>query len=349
MSKADFIQQWQVEGTVLSPVHIGSGESLDPFRIVQRGDTVHEFDLSQVLADANPNDRGDLEKRLAEKTVNPDEVLKLLRSMVKENHYLRGRSFKLAPSSQLKTGMSGQEIKLFSYNTLTGQRIIPGSSLKGAMRTGIVAERAKGKQIQTQDNQRFQQAAMGYYSIPEDPFGEWFFHDTVVDTKSVIIAVKTHHMNGKPTPPIPDLFETIPEGTYFTAFISHRRKDKTKGRFNLNDFLRAVNNNTKRAFDLTYPESSEEEEFQPESFPDETFNYEGEIYAMIEESETNKDQCVVRLGRFSGFLAMTVEEQRKLEKRGGGWLYGKEANPLTRVLTSDGWPFGFVKLKFTEI
>ena len=345
------LQQWEVEGTIISPLHIGSGESLDPFRIVQRGDMVYEFDLSMVLNEAHPDDRSELERTLSQPEVNPDFVVKKLREIVKEKHFIPGRSYKLASNVQIKEDMSGEDIMLFSYNTLTGERIVPGSSLKGALRTGMIADREprdfrpSGSPIQRA--QGLEKAAMRYNKIDEDPFGEWYVSDAVIDADFFLGGVSTHHRLGTMTPPIPNIFEMAQynyEKPAFNVIFNHRKRKRARGRFNLNEWLKAVNKNTQRAFDEAYPYDKD----PPGSFPIGTADNQEKIYDKIEACQDSSDSCVVRLGRFSGYLAMTVENQRSLQKRTRGWLRGKQADPLTRVLTSDGWPMGFVKLKFNR-
>ncbi len=355
MSKCDFIQQWEVEGTVLSPLHIGCGESLDPFKCMYdpENNELCEYDLSAAFRDADEITRKQIENRLNNpiiSTENANEVLMLMSDLPWHNHILQRYSIMEDLQGKFKEDwvktIANHNINLFAHNTLTGERIIPGSSLKGALRTGLVAGKAKGRRFDfsqcrndIQKAQALEKQSLGYSRIEEDPFGEWFFADAVVDDDSFLYKMKTFHLRDKMTPPIVDIFEVILEDyeePAFTTTVNHRFREKAKGKFQLKQLIEAVNKNTERAFDEAYDNDLISE-------------YKDDIKTEIESCKRNTDSCIVRMGRFSGYLAMTIEDQRILSRRKAGLRYGKDANPLTRVLTSDGWPLGFVKLKFTPI
>lgn len=123
----------------LTPIHIGTGESLDPFSYVIRGDELHYIDLN-AWVEAHPDPAG-LAKKLsgelhavkAHIAENIDlERFSLSTAKVLSREVLDEYRLKLKdPRNQLKIAPA---LKNIAAHTL----LIPGSSLKGAIRTAVI-------------------------------------------------------------------------------------------------------------------------------------------------------------------------------------------------------------------
>ncbi len=372
-----FEGRWKINGTVLSPVHIGCDEQLDPFSIAYDKGKLIEFDLGKAVASAHENTRMTLRTRLdgtLSTAEQVDEIRKLILAETPWREFVR-KEFLLSADVEESFGQNGKwfisktrqaAIQLTAHNTLTGNRIIPGSSLKGALRTAVLSTRAKPEHVvqmsgnQRQDDreyERFQKQALGYASIETDPFGEWKVSDCSVAAKflSVIDTPELHRRGvNKESMAFTDLVEVLDSadaGPHFEGTLSVARRSIIMPLpVTLPEILDSVKRNTRRAFEDAYEKSP-----LPMSFPETAKEDLEGIREWMDATASQELSCVVRLGRFGGFLNMTVEHQRYLRafkyrdevKREA--LSGARANPTLRALTRDGLPFGFVKLEFEEL
>lgn len=372
-----FENRWKIKGTVLSPVHIGCDEQLDPFSIAYEEGKLIEFDLGKAVASAHENTRTTLRTRLdgtLSKAEQVDEIRKLILAEIPWREFVR-KEYLLSYEVENSFGQNGKwfisktrqaAIQLTAHNTLTGERIIPGSSLKGALRSAVLSARAKpeltvrmsgNQRDDDREYERFQKQALGYSSIETDPFGEWKVSDCRVAAKflSVIDTPELHRRGiNKESMAFTDLTEVLDSaeaGPHFEGTLSvARRLDKLRTPVTLHELLQSIRKNTRRAFVEAYEKAP-----LPMSFPESAKEDLEGIREWMDTTESQDLSCVVRLGRFGGFLNMTVEHQRYLRafkyrgevKREA--LSGTRANPTLRALTRDGLPFGFVKLEFEEL
>ena len=119
--------------TVLSPLHIGSGSKLTPVDIYPTEDRVYVLDVERLFND------------LQKLGVDLEEILALLRSPPGEHYVWKGyiEEYHLNPSDYAlyslpvfdKPGKTSVQINEFIKSN--GRLYIPGSSLKGAIRTGV--------------------------------------------------------------------------------------------------------------------------------------------------------------------------------------------------------------------
>lgn len=372
-----FDGRWKIKGTVLTPVHIGCDTLLDPFSIAYEKGRLFEFDLGKAVGAAHENTKQSLRTRLAGALNTAEQVDEVRRLMLAETPWRDFiiKEFLLTDEVEASFGRNGERfiartrqagIQLTAHNSLTGERIIPGSSLKGALRTAVLSARAQANvTVRMSGNQReddreydrFQKQVLGYSSIQTDPFGEWKVTDCRIAPKfQSVIDIPELHRRGLNKDPMAftDLIEVLDsgeEGPHFEGTLSVvRRSERLPSPVALPELLKAVKMNTRRVFVDAYERTP-----LPMSFPESASEDLAGIREWMDATESQELACVVRLGRFGGFLNMTVEHQRYLKafkyrgevKREA--LNGKGANPTLRPLTRDGLPFGFVKLEFEEL
>jgi CRISPR-associated protein Csm5 len=149
--------------TPLSPIHIGTGASYEPTNYVIEGDTLHEFDTGGVAEGLAARDREELRSIVDRR---PDEAM--LRLVQK---FFHDRRRVLAPLAlhriPVQSGVAalyrervGQiaqqeargrrvinqlEIACTAYNPVTRLPILPGSSVKGAIRTALLDQLNAGR------------------------------------------------------------------------------------------------------------------------------------------------------------------------------------------------------------
>jgi CRISPR-associated protein Csm5 len=148
-----FLETHELVISTLSPVHIGCGEDYEPTNYVIEGDKLYAFDPARLLARLEQRQREELSRALDER--NP--------VLAAQRFFFRHRALAIAIASHLapvalaaarhyatRVGQvanreqnGGQvinklEIARTAFNPVSGLPILPGSSLKGAMRTAVL-------------------------------------------------------------------------------------------------------------------------------------------------------------------------------------------------------------------
>ncbi len=183
-----FLQEHQLKITTLAPVHIGCGEDYTPTDYVIDDKTLFAFD-STAINDALPENARNQLKSLVSGN-RQDDVLKQIQRlfhehreslMTKANHYLSVASG-VADLYEQRIGQTAKReddgkrvinqlhIERTFYNPTNQRPVIPGSSLKGAIRTALLNEVNKG-QPADQKNEKLQEHLFKYQmgKLERDP------------------------------------------------------------------------------------------------------------------------------------------------------------------------------------
>lgn len=128
--------------TPLTPVHVGSGELLEPYAYALRGDTVHALSLTRLIDTLKPIERERYLKALERGPLDArDEVHTLLRSYAPETLSTwtaqASPGFRRYASSRLEARTAKLGVRLLP-RTPPGA-YLPGSSLKGALRSALLS------------------------------------------------------------------------------------------------------------------------------------------------------------------------------------------------------------------
>lgn len=163
--------------SVLSPIHIGTGEEIEPFDYVIKDHTFHRVDLSGFLTNLTDkqrevfdrlNDRGEINglRRFIADTIDLDEftIYKAGVSATVESLY----------NAKLNDVNNQLLVNPFMHSNVDYRPYIPGSSLKGALRTAIISELAKDTTFDKRDMKVFERyfegMALSYRDAKDDPF-----------------------------------------------------------------------------------------------------------------------------------------------------------------------------------
>lgn len=174
--------------STLSPVHVGCGEDYDPTRYVIEDDTLYEFEPGAALAALTTQDR--------------DQLLKIVSSPANDRMLQQVQAFfyhrrqalistasrrvpvgpKMVAFYQKRVGKTVQvegdgsqllnrlEIERTFFNPANGVPVLPGSSLKGAMRTALLDAINAGQPLPGQENNlAMQQRLFQYREFEQDP------------------------------------------------------------------------------------------------------------------------------------------------------------------------------------
>jgi CRISPR-associated protein Csm5 len=179
--------------TPLSPVHIGTGGSYEPTNYVIENDTLHEFDIGEVVEILSKSDTGPLRKAVDQP---PNEAMiksvqrfffdrrSLLIARARHRHSIpvlegvaalyRDRVGQMAQHEQGGEHVINRlEIDRTACNPVTRLPVLFGSSLKGAIRTALLNRENNGQPLQEvadpktnapqkEDNKRLQQRLFAF-------------------------------------------------------------------------------------------------------------------------------------------------------------------------------------------
>ena len=181
----DFLSFCRLDFTPLAPVHIGCGEDMDPTSYVLDADALYEFSPGALAAVLDEADR----KRLLGLVdgARDESALTGVRSFLFERR--KGlvayslRTVRAAPGVQeLYEGrirnmpqadsktINQLEIERNSSHPETCAPILPGSSLKGAIRTALLNQENEGRgRRDNEKSQDLQQRLFGYRRFEKDP------------------------------------------------------------------------------------------------------------------------------------------------------------------------------------
>ncbi len=135
---------YRFRATPLTPIHIGDGNSLAPEDYLIEGDHLIQFNRAATLRDMKPETRRQLEERLDRNDFQAAQEI-LRKSVQARHHRCRiqiGAESKAdllkAVGNPLDPVVRQRAVQGFVRNPLTGQPYLPGSALKGAIRTAVV-------------------------------------------------------------------------------------------------------------------------------------------------------------------------------------------------------------------
>ncbi|MDD5462173.1 MAG: RAMP superfamily CRISPR-associated protein [Methylococcales bacterium] len=171
-----FLNHYTLKYTPLSPLHIGADESYEPgnYVIDDEGGALYSFDSQAALAGLTDSDKRQL---LGIVNGKPDDSMLTKVQAFLHNHREKLLAFAMPPvptasgitslyekrigktaqhEGQGKRVINKLEIERTSYNPVNGKPFLPGSSIKGAIRTALLDGINNGKNS-SERNQQLQQ------------------------------------------------------------------------------------------------------------------------------------------------------------------------------------------------
>ncbi|MBL8252442.1 MAG: CRISPR-associated protein Csm5, partial [Candidatus Competibacter sp.] len=228
----NFLESRRLLISTLSPVHVGCGEDYDPTRYVIEDDTLYEFEPGAALAALNPQDREQLLKIVS--GPSNDRMLQQVQAFFYHRRQAliatTSRRVPVGPKMvafyQKRVGKTVQtegdgsqllnrlEIERTFFNPANGVPVLPGSSLKGAMRTALLdavndgqplleEEKLLAQKGKEEANRRLQKRLFQYREFEQDPMrlvqlGDAVFQDGEGAGSELRFAVNRRRKPPKP-------------------------------------------------------------------------------------------------------------------------------------------------------
>ena len=328
----------------LTPVHIGNGEVLSPYGdYIKSGDYIYILDytrLEEFIRDAENSNK------------IIDEFVEIINKQASSNKSVRytikdffiNNDLKVENFSSVKVKIIGKVNNEEISQTLktTNRPIIPGSTIKGAIRTALLYNHLK------EDGYKLNKMKKGY--IGGDIFGKYgddkmkYLHvsdSSPLDPESVVI-LNTHRWNLKnKKTTIPITREAINSGNEISIHINLKAK-KINSRLNYlkesneNMIFKMVNqysrDNLKKEIDILKSNNKGK--------LDNLISIYNDIFNEIEKSEKSADTMIFRVGAgktyFDNTVANLFSDKDLKEVREEAELGDGSPFPVTRTMVTDG-------------
>jgi CRISPR-associated protein Csm5 len=125
----------------LTPIHIGTGEKIAPEEYLLDGNRLVQFSTAAVLQDMSPQQKRDLQRLLDNNQFTKAQAV-IRHACVPERHSLSSCAVGATSYHELNNILQRPErsceVHPFVRNPGNGRPYVPGSSLKGAIRTAVI-------------------------------------------------------------------------------------------------------------------------------------------------------------------------------------------------------------------
>lgn len=343
---------------ILSPVHVGCDEVYEPagFIVNEQAQTLETFDPLDFFKSLDDRTRAQYASICAKGTI--ESIIELYKFMRTQSftgatvHLSKGfvKHYKdcLSKTSRdFQKEMNQFSIARTSFNPISQKPYLPGTAIKGALRTAYLNEAAKKEKITLDRRDRkksevMEKGLLHYKNIENDPFRLLKvsdFHPIGQYRKKIVYAVnekKRVESKFKAKGPY-QIMEIIEPGAFFVGRIQVITPQNT-------EVIRAplTEPGVFQSAALFYKKEKQREDAELKTS--------GLTPLMTENA---KDACLLRLGRHSGAESLTVEGYRdiKIMKQRGEksfsdkattfWLASDAASGYHK---SDLMPFGWVEM-----
>jgi len=327
---------YQFQLTPLTPIHIGTGEGLEPFEYVVAGNTLYRFTLDDFVLTLAREEQArfvDLVGRSVPATrrfvaEHVGEAVEAARFTATVSTAARALY-----DGRMEGGAAHPEVA--ACIRTSDQAYVPGSSLKGALRTALLYH-AMEKDNPERDARKLEGATFGFehWRVQQDPFRAFKVGDgepLAERTRVRAVAVNTQR-GGQWSEDVAVLVETVPGvvSDNVTAVSEHAVTfDESFYRYHERAFRLDPGAVLAACRDFYHKHLAEEHAFV-QGLPATAAAYES-LAGRAEELPDNA--CLVRLAWGSGRDATTV-------------AYGLRGSrsPASRRLTADGFPLGWAEL-----
>ncbi len=365
----------------LTPIHIGCNEVFQPteFVIDSIKNELLYFSLFDLISILNERERQELEKISEEK--NAQALVKLYRfyaerikdkiqklpnvKRIKIPYELAKRYeevLRLNNLNEIIRNFNNFEIKRTYFNPYSEQPIIPGSSLKGAIRTAYLEallSNQKENIIDINEKERnlnklaadLEKKLLNYSSADKDPFKNLKISDltpTGIVNTEIMYEVNIRKSGDKSSRPRLSLpIEVIPAGVYFIGEMDFIYADNNNNKLELHEMNKLELSILLEGLDTHYKPIFEDEMklaknlgFQEIKLPDE--------YQRLSKAKT---AFLIKIGKHSGAEAVTIKGVRKIPVKLPGNKKEYRDSPTTIWLASPSkrdiskaYPFGWALL-----
>jgi len=341
--------KYSLKCEILSPLHIGTGEGIEPFYYIIKEHKFYKISLDNFLFELPSDDRTAFERLIDEGRLN--KIRKFIGEKVNVGAYSI-YSTDVTPeveeiyNSKLDDIQNQLLINPFVRTAGRNRPYVPGSSIKGAIRTALINQIAQNSNLPKPQSYReefeFESKVLGCTDAKNDPFRGIKIRDGILPSDSTIITKVKNVTKDRSGNLSPNNIQLICEITY--SMISKRpvvfevelifddnlfSTNYLSGDFIIEDIKEACN-----GFYLDKLQA-EHDKFYKNSI------ISSSSMALLNE-EIEDNAFLLRIGRFSGVESVTIDNYRNPRPPGKG-IWGKSRN-----LAEMKYPMGWIKIEISQ-
>lgn len=353
------MENFKLSIQILSPLHIGTETDLSPFDYVIKNKKLHFFKLEKLI---NNLDQKDIEQYY--KFIDQSNVLGLRNFILRNFDENKDSIYSIPVTDKVVSKYDNTIndlrnqllISPFIHHPLTYRRFLPGSSIKGAIRTAVVDYYAhqKIKPIAPYDNRKskyFEPRALSFLSrnenkinINHDPFRCIKISDVEVPQNSTIIGEILNARRKKNKSEIETISIQMIKEVLSSLLQECDIQLDSELLIENNGKIKSYFQNNSLYFDHTTIIESCKSFYSIELEREIKF-YQGsfveQFLQKIKDVKLNQNEFLLRLGRYSGVYAVTVNDFRNPTGRRG--KFGTSRN-----LFEGKYPLGWLKCKLVQ-
>lgn len=346
-----------------SPIHIGCDEVYEPagFALDERKRQMIVFDTLSFISHLGDADKAKFAQICAKGTiVSILEIYKFMQDKAAEGHtldvgddfiehYRQTLSLPLNNEKNIQQNLNNFVIPRTAFRTVDQRPYIPGSSIKGALRTAYLNMMESEKKLSRRGKERnarnLEQRLMEYDGIPADPFRMVKVSDFMpigeIRTRILYGINEKKKRSDRDARGLPLIFEVIPPNSVFVGTIDVDTPPHSS------DIRRAVSVDQLLNSNLFYAKEKEREDRELKNIGINTTS-------ENTNNKTQQDTFLVRIGRHSGAESVTIEGHRDIKiMMGKGkkpkflehattfWLASEKRRPIDKAGLQ---PFGWAQL-----
>ena len=346
-----------------SPVHIGCDEVYEPtgFMLNESEQKLTVFDPFEFISSLEDADKQRFSEICLKGT--PSSILEIYKFMQNRSvegravnvcndfvdHYRRTLSIPINNEKKVNQELNQFQIPRTAYRGIDQRPYIPGSAVKGSLRTAYLNGQAKGAKINLPKGKRagqiLEQRLLDYTGIQDDPFRLVKVSDFQpvgdVGTKIIYAINEKKKMSDKDAGGLPLLFEVLEQGTLFQGTISVEKplkEAKIKKPISLESLLKCSL--------MFYGRERKREEIELKTI--------GVPSSQLSGDPDDQDaSMLMRVGRHSGAESITIDGYREISVKVDRRKWKVMDHSTTLWLVSDVrrprvkknlQPFGWVKV-----
>jgi len=357
------MKNYILKGQILTPVHIGCGEEIEPFKywVDEKKARFYRIDLDKLLFELDEKKKKEFYEIIDHgNIINLRNFISRILNERREDYTLFtakvSNSFKKLYNKNINNPKNQLLIDSFIREKNNWRAYLPGSSIKGAIRTAVLENIRSKKNIREKDKKNIEAKILDNYNskrrrskINRDPFRTIKIRDAYLPSGHTAICQvfnmgtegrgsdklvakgiqQIYEVTGAEALIAPTEFET--ELVYDDdAVVSN---DGISQKITIDDIIEA----NKKFYNGVY--YKEKNKF---------YMYDEKILKQLERIEPfftglDKNTFIIRVGRFSQVESVTLNEVRAPKTpKGKGW-------GGTRTLCEKLFPMGWIKVKIEKV
>lgn len=338
------MKTFKLQCEILSPLHIGTGKEIEPLDYIIAGERLYRLSFERFVTDM-----AEAERKAFEGILDKGHLLEIRKYVEERFNKESDTLYSVEVSPQIKNLYSAKkgdiqnQLLIHPFIRTEGDcvPIVPGSSIKGAVRTAVISKLAtdsglpKPKDFREEDT--FEATVLGYKDGKDDPFRGVKTRDIALENGAMIVrdVKNAARRNGKlQTNDMQIICEVSHsvisgKGIVFGAELSF-----DESLFSTRFLSKTLNINLIKESCLHFYREKMEKEHEKFYKNSEVEKYSSQLLG----TSLDKNSFLLRVGRFSGVESVTLDNYRNPKPPGNKTVWGRSRN-----LAEGKYPMGWVK------